>query len=323
MLDLGFLGDTVHLIPSLWSIRQAWPDAELHVMVAEHVTELLEVTPWVDCVWGYPRFPKGPKPWQDLGRVHKLRAARFDAVINLNGSDRSSILTWLSGAPLRLGRRPQGGGPPHWPLLFTHIVEQPYATMPVYEQRWNCLAHAGIPVGATPEFNVSIPTSNRRSAGIAQGDDGAYVHLSPFTTQDHKELPEAELIELLNRILTHSENTRVVISCAPNERERTKLARLLERLVQRPWHVFDGSLKMMDLVSVIAGARVHLGGDSGALHLAVMAGVPTISWFRRYDGMCDWMPKGPPHVQMIGNATDNGLDSIRATQIPITRCISA
>jgi heptosyltransferase-3 len=315
VLDLGFLGDTVHLIPSLWSIRQAWPDAELHVMVAEHVTELLEVTPWVDCVWGYPRFPKGPKPWQDLGRVHKLRTARFDAVINLNGSDRSSILTWLSGAPLRLGRRPQGGGPPHWPLLFTHIAEHPYATMPVYEQRWNCLALAEIPVGATPEFNVSIPSTNRRSAGIAPEEDGSYIHISPFTTQDQKELPEAELVELVNRIQTHSDSTRVVVSCAPNERERLKLARLLERLAQRPWRVFDGSLKMTDLVSVIAGARVHLGGDSGALHLAVMAGVPTVSWFRRYPEMLDWMPSGASHDAILGEAGHEGISGVDSKRI--------
>ncbi|NBV86328.1 MAG: hypothetical protein EBS01_08730, partial [Verrucomicrobia bacterium] len=122
VLDLGFLGDTIHLLPALWAIRQAWPLAELHVMVAEHVTQILEVAPWVDRVWGYPRFPKGPKPWQDFGRVQKLRAAKFDAVINLNGSDRSSLLTFLTGAQWRLGRRPQGGGPWHWPLQFTHVV---------------------------------------------------------------------------------------------------------------------------------------------------------------------------------------------------------
>src|SRR5438552_12137105 len=37
VLDLGFLGDTVHLLPALWEIRQAYPAASLHVMVAEHV----------------------------------------------------------------------------------------------------------------------------------------------------------------------------------------------------------------------------------------------------------------------------------------------
>jgi ADP-heptose:LPS heptosyltransferase len=73
----------------------------------------------------------------------------------------------------------------------------------------------------------------------------------------------------------------------------------------------------MDLVSVIAGARVHLGGDSGALHLAVMAGVPTVSWFRRYDGMCDWMPNcSTSHRVLIGTCNGPlGMRDISATQL--------
>lgn len=315
VLDLGFLGDTVHLIPALWEVRKAWPDAELHVMVAEHVAELLQVTPWVDRVWGYPRFPKGPKPWQDLGRVSRLRAARFDAVINLNGSDRSSLLTWLSGARWRLGRRPQRGGPMHWPLQFTHVVEFPYHTMPVYEQRWNCLALAGVPVGPNPDFQVSISVEGRRSAGICPEDDGTYVHLSPFTTQDQKELPESEMVSLLQMLSTETRLPRLVVSCASNERERTKLERILSRLERRPWKVFSGSLKVVDLVSIIAGAKVHLGGDSGALHLALMAGVPTVSWFRSYTGMRDWTPQGERHAVLIGQGDDRGIAGVSSQSI--------
>ena len=121
LLDLGFLGDSIHLLPALWTLRQAYPEAELHVMVSEHVTRVMEVAPWVDRVWGYPRYPKGPKWYQDFGRMKRLRDAKFDVVINLNGSDRSSILTGLSGARWRLGRRPQDGGPSFWPLMFTQI----------------------------------------------------------------------------------------------------------------------------------------------------------------------------------------------------------
>ena len=37
VLDLGFLGDTVHLVPALWMVRQAYPQAELHAVVADVV----------------------------------------------------------------------------------------------------------------------------------------------------------------------------------------------------------------------------------------------------------------------------------------------
>jgi ADP-heptose:LPS heptosyltransferase len=45
VLDLGFLGDTVHLLPALWMVRQAYPLAELHVTVAAQITSLLDCAP--------------------------------------------------------------------------------------------------------------------------------------------------------------------------------------------------------------------------------------------------------------------------------------
>jgi ADP-heptose:LPS heptosyltransferase len=292
VLDLGFLGDTVHLIPALWAIRQAWPKAELHVMVAEHIKSLMQVTPWVDKVWGYPRFPKGPKPWHDFGRVKALRQAKFDAVINLNGSDRSSWLTFLSGARWRLGRRPLDGGGVGWRRLFTHVVEVPFKTEPVYWQRWRCVAASGAPVGKEPEFNVSINPDARRLAGISEVDDGRYIHLSPFTTADRRELPLAQLAELMTALHGRFPGLKLVVSAAPNERERAKLEDLLKRLPFTPWKVFAGNLDLMGLVSVLGGARLHLGGDSGGIHLAVMANAPTVSWFRMNTSLNEWQPEG-------------------------------
>src|SRR6266404_3114931 len=85
--DLGFLGDTVHLFPAMWGIRQAYPQAQLHVIVAAHITSLMECVPWVDCVWGYSRFPKHASLAENIRTVCRLRRERFDVVINLNGSD--------------------------------------------------------------------------------------------------------------------------------------------------------------------------------------------------------------------------------------------
>ena len=107
VFGLGFLGDMVHLAPALWMIRQAYPKSELHVGVAAHVASFLECMPWIDRVWGYSRFPKHASLKENLGFVARMRRERFDVLINLNGSDRSSWLTFFSGARERLGRMPR------------------------------------------------------------------------------------------------------------------------------------------------------------------------------------------------------------------------
>ncbi len=316
VLDLGFLGDTVHLLPALWAIRQAWPAAELHVMVAEHVTPLLAVAPWVDRVWGYPRFPKGPKPWQDGPRLKKLRAARFDAVLNLNGSDRSSILTWLSGAPLRLGRCSELSLKKR--LFFTHPLPLPRGGKPVSEQHCEFLRAAGIPCGE-PEYRIEIPAPLRESVaarlGFPEMPDRPLLHVSPFTTQDAKELPPETLADALNRIHLAAPQTPIVLSCADNERERAKLAHLLHHLTFQPHRVFAGDLGLLELVALLHVSRLHLGGDSGGLHVAVMAGAPTVSWFRQYEGAAEWAPHGPSHTTLYGEASPAGIQGIEATSL--------
>ncbi len=114
VFGLGFLGDMVHLLPALWILRQAYAGAELHVGAAAHVTSLMRCVPWVDRVWGYSRFPKHAGFKENITFIAGLRREHFDVLINLNGSDRSSWLTFFSGARERLGRIPHGGAPPFW-----------------------------------------------------------------------------------------------------------------------------------------------------------------------------------------------------------------
>jgi hypothetical protein len=314
LLDLGFLGDSIHLLPALRVLRQAYPEAELHVMVSEHVTKIMEVAPWVDKVWGYPRFPRGPKWYQDFGRIRRLRAANFDAVINLNGSDRSSILTGLSGARWRLGRRPEDGGPSFWSTMFTHIVEHPYKTELISTQRWHCLKKAGFP-SAQPEVHPEIPEAARRSVREKAGGAGGWIHLSPFTTEDYKELPPGQIAEVLDQLHRRFPEEKIILTCSGHVREKTKMSALLAALNFQPWRVFAGELDLLELAALLQSSRLHLGGDSGGLHVAWMTGIPTVTWFRRYDGLPDWQPVGALHRSVVGERTPGGLTGIAASDL--------
>lgn len=309
ILDLGFLGDTIHLLPAAWAVRQAYPHAELSVMVAEHVKSVLSLTPWIDRVWGYPRFPKGPKPWQDLARVRQLRREKFDAVINFVGSDRSSLLTRLTGAPARLGRWPQDGGPAHWRFLFTHVVDYRYAQEPLYLQRWACAKKAGFP-GVSPEFRIVLSETMRAEVARAVNSSRPYIHVSPCTSQNRHQLPLPQLAELLNQITRAHPNLGVVLSCAPNEREQGRVKALLPLLEKAPVKILYGSLDLPQLACVIAGSKLHLGGDSGSLHLAQACQAPAVAWFREYDGLLDWKPIAPQYRCLVGEGTPLGIRQI-------------
>jgi ADP-heptose:LPS heptosyltransferase len=305
VLDLGFLGDTVHLLPVLWMVRQAYPQAELHVAVADHIISLMTCLPWIDRAWGYPRFPKHATLRQNLQMVARLRRERFDVVINLNGSDRSSWLTLLSGAPARLGRRPEDGGPPFWGRMFTEFVQYNSKTEPVYMQKCRCLEQAGFPF-TQAEFHARIDPAHLRAAGIAPADAGTYFHLSPFTTADKKELPPEQLAGLISVLESRFPEKRWVLSGAPTERERRKMEALVAVLKRKPWRMFAGELNLVQLAAVIQHSAVHLCGDTGTLHLALMAGASSVSWFRSGAGTSAWIPLGNTHRTVLGEEGAGG-----------------
>ena len=298
-MELAGLGDNVHLIPALWLVRQQWPAAKLHLMVNAHVAGLFKVTPWVDRVWGYPVSPK-PGVIESLRWAEDLHREDFDVAINTTGSDRSSMITSATRAKVRLGRRPADGGPPGWSLLFTQVMEHPHYEEPMYLQKWKCLRAAGFGrEGDTPEFRVSLDPALRRSAGIAAEDEGRYAHVSPFTTADERELPAAQVVEVIEGLRAAHPSLRIAISCAPNARERAKLDALLPLLREPPWRVFAGTLGVDALAAVIGTSALNLSGDTGTLHLAMMTRAPAVAWFRTHKGEKEWIPHGPQYGVLI------------------------
>jgi len=299
VLDLGFLGDTVHLLPALWVVRQAYPSAELHVAVSANITSLMGCVPWVNKTWGYMRYPRHATLKENWQMITRLRREKFDVVINLNGSDRSSWLTFLSGAPERLGRRPDDGGPPFWKRMFTAHVAHPFTEEPVYEQRCRCLEKAGFPFTA-PEFHTQVDPAGLRAADINAADKGNYFHISPFTTADSKELPPAQLAELIAALAKNFPDKKIVLSCAPVKRELEKMEKLVALLPQKPWRVLAGNLTLTQLAAVIQHSALHFCGDTGPFHLAVMTNTPTVAWFWPNPGLRQWLPTSGPYRVLVG-----------------------
>lgn len=310
VMELAGLGDNVHLIPALGALRNHWPQAEIHVMANAHVSDVFALTPWIARTWAYPGSPR-PGVRGNIAVVRKLRAEGFDFVINTNGSDRSSLLTWASGAPLRISRTPEDGGPLGWAMLFTRTITQPHYEEPMYLQKWKFM-HAvlanlpGEGPGAIPALTIAIDPALRRGAGIEAEDEGRYIHVSPFTTAVARELPLEQVAALVAGLRERHPHLRMVLSCSANKRETEGMDALLPLLHEPPWKVFRGTLDIPALAAVIEKAALAFSGDTGSLHLAMMSGAPAVAWFRTHRGEREWIPLQPQYRVLIaeGGAPD-------------------
>ena len=99
VVDLGFLGDTIHLIPALWEIKRHYPTAELHTLSAPVGAEALQLAPCVDRAWAFPLGAPSPPWWRQWEACClALRRERFDLALNFSGADRTIFITALTGA---------------------------------------------------------------------------------------------------------------------------------------------------------------------------------------------------------------------------------
>jgi ADP-heptose:LPS heptosyltransferase len=98
VVDLGFLGDSVHLAPALWEIKRHYPEAQLHTLSATVGAHVLAMVPCVDRAWAFPLTADSPPWWRHWDILMALRREKYDLTFNFSGSDRSIFITAFLGA---------------------------------------------------------------------------------------------------------------------------------------------------------------------------------------------------------------------------------
>jgi ADP-heptose:LPS heptosyltransferase len=295
VIDLGYLGDSIHLLPALWEIKRNYPEAELHVASSPVGSELLAMAPCVDRAWPLPRSSQGT-PWIEQWRwIRNVRRQHFDLAFNFSGTDRTIILTRLTGARWRVGFA--GGRHHFWNTwLVPHWVPRVDRTLHVSEQRRQVLAACGLSLGPA-RYGLRVPESAVRwaEANVPQGA----VHLSINAGHALKEWPLAHWIGLAQSLLEESPVLHLVVTGTKSPREQERLQRLAKALPGQRLHLYSGNLTVVQLAALLTRCRLHVGADSGALHLAGVLGLPTVSLFREYAGLGEWLPRGDKHRSVV------------------------
>jgi ADP-heptose:LPS heptosyltransferase len=295
VITLGYLGDTLHLLPALWELRRNYPSAELHVATATIGGELLALVPCVDRSWPLLRTPRGtpwPIQWQ---WIQAVRRERFDVAFNFSGVDRTVFLTFLSGAKWRVSF--SGGRHHFWNCwLIPYWVPRIDRTVHVSEQHRGVLRACGLDLGP-PCYGLTIPSSATEWAR-AHVADGA-LHFSINASNSLKEWPLSHWIDLAKFILRENPGISLVASGTAHVREKERLRQFANALGDCRVKVFAGDLSLTQLIALLLRCRLHVGADSGTLHLATVLNVPTVSLFRDYVGLNEWLPSGEAHSQIV------------------------
>jgi predicted lipopolysaccharide heptosyltransferase III len=287
LVRLRQIGDVVFTTPAVHALRRRFPDAHLSYLVEPAAAPIVEHNPHLDQVIVAPRERGLRGLLGDVALGRRLRAERYDLAIDFHGGPRASLLTWLSGAPDRLGYEIAGRG---W--MYTRRVARPRQLRARHsvENQWDLLAPLGVeppdrsayPMEMPPDPAAAAAVARRlTAAGVAAGDRIVVLHTSagnPF-----RRWPAAHFADLVAALAAADPSRRVIVTSGPSEPEAAAavIADAQARLAgaQRSQVLACGEFSLAELRALLDRASLYIGGDSGPLHVAATTGVPIVGLY--------------------------------------------
>jgi lipopolysaccharide heptosyltransferase I len=292
IVKLSSFGDVVQTLPLLHGLRESFPKASIGWAVQKPFAPLLQGHPLIDNL--HVLSSKKIGPCLALGK--ELRASHYDIVLDAQGLLISSLVSRLSNAPKRIGY--------NWRREANHLFMTDSSVVATDRVHMvEKILRLGDAIGASRSpflqdlFLASKPTiiqntgDRNRTAALVVGASVASKTLSP----QHWTRLASQLYE--------SGFTPILIG-GPQEQT---VSEKIEHLTAYPVINLVGKTSFSELAGVLTHANVVVSSDTGALHLAVSVGVPTVGLF----GVTDPVRTGnnwgtAPHIVLdAGGAAEN------------------
>jgi ADP-heptose:LPS heptosyltransferase len=281
VVRLRSLGDCVLTTPALDILKRARPDLRIAVVVEDRFRPVFERNPDIETLL----VPN----WREL------RAWSPELCLNLHGGGASARLTALSGARWRAGFA-------HYRWQSLYNVRIPRAQQILGEERTvhtaehlaSAMFYLGVP-------RVEIPRAKLFAGrtGLPACPSAAYAVIHPAALQPDKTWPATGFLAAA-RFLRESLDLDPLFIAGPGE----------DLAAFREYRTVIGA-PLGEIKSLLSGAALFLGNDSGPAHMAAAFGLPVVAIFGSSDPAI-WHPWRTPSV-VIQNAA--GIQSVTEQQV--------
>jgi heptosyltransferase-1 len=285
LVRLSARGDIVFSSPMVRAFRRTYPDVRITWLAESHTKNLIEHHPELDEILVWDRYA-----WKRLlkeGRVltlvrearaflAELRSRRFDLAVDMQGLLRSGLMTFLSGAPVRVGLRPKEGSQ----IFMTRVVDRHRNQgdrAKVSSEYLYLAQELGLD---TRDFRMEVPLSAGDREFIdgwirEEGLEGGYAVAIPFTTRPQKHWFEDRWAELLDR-LTREMGLPTVILGGPGD--EAALGRI-RGMAGSDTLSLVGRTSLTQAAGAIERAALVVGVDTGLTHMGIAFDRPTVTIF--------------------------------------------
>ncbi len=296
-IQFKYFGDAVLLTPALRVLRKQFPGAELHLLVPEEITPILQHLQWFERVWPMPRRRGSASLRQTWPIIRELRRQSFDRSVDFAGNDRGAILSFFIGARQRLGWAQSGG---FLGRRFCYNQRVPLEISKQHESARMMRLLSAWDVAPGP-LEPEIQSDPALESAAAQLLPARAVLCHIASSQPNRQWPVRHWAEFYK--LAAATGLPVVFTTAAGAREGA-LTNELKQLAPDA-RILPAVPELALFLAVLKRAGVFISGDTGPLHFAAGLGVPTISLFGPSSPV-RWAPVGGKHRMLTGSPCSCG-----------------
>jgi lipopolysaccharide heptosyltransferase III len=257
------LGDVLLATPLLRSLRTAWPEAEIDVLVFAGTSGILDGNPDLDRIITMPEQPTFAQSFALSRRLWR----RYALAVSTQTGDRPTYFAFAAGRR-RIGPVDSGSGAWLRRLVLHRSVPARAVGEAIHRvEEVLLLADA---LGIARAHDIVAPQAATPGLQPVGGGPYAVVHAAPMFRYKQWKLDgwrqlAASLIE---------RGLAIVATGAPGDR-----CYLDEVWAGREVLRLDGKMSWPEIAGLLAGARVYVGPDTSVTHLAAAAGCATVALY--------------------------------------------
>jgi heptosyltransferase-1 len=283
VVRLGAMGDIIHTLPAVASLKHSIPFSRITWLVEAKWTALLEGNPYVEGTIALDRHTFGgiAAAWKTL------RAQRFDFAVDFQGLTKSALAAAIAWPERIVGFGDSREAPAR---LFYSSKVLPPASLHVVERNLHLAGAAGA---------SSLVTSFPIPDGCPEGElpDGEFVLACPQAGWGAKQWP-LENYSALGRMLKRETGMTLVLN-GPHRIDAE--------------HTVAHESSLPGLIDATRRAAAVVGLDSGPLHLAAALGKPGVAIF----GPTDPARNGPYKSKLTLLRTDGAQTTYKRGAEPM------
>lgn len=285
VIKLGHLGDVLIMTPALQGLRKAFPNAQIDVIVRRGTETMLAGNPDIDRVFLVPgpKIERANQPWHMAMRDFATTLAGvglrcYDYGFDLSGTDRARLWLRLSLTHRRCANNPYGELAQH-ASFYHHLSAVPWTTDHQVRRDFGTVKDAvELPFEAGPLRFVPQAAMDRIQQKMPELTlDAPFAVIHPTSRWAYKQW-SAERWAAVADALHERFGLRIIFSTGPAEREQQELA-AIEAAAKHRHVATRGRLSLHELGLLLGQARLFLGVDTVAMHLAAAMQTPTVALF--------------------------------------------